>query len=508
MRLPTVHCVALVALTPLLFVVGAGGQAAPAKRSAAVVGQLDTSYLLTDLPQITGQALPPNLPPDRPGNRTVPRILAMSDDGATLVWSFSLPRAADPSKRDAWLIVNGKRAGPMVEEISAASVRLSRDGRHVAWAAQMTPPGAAEPRWFVVHDGARGGPYRAVDPLSLTFSPDGTQLAFVAHADHGGGRVVVNGQPGETTTAALPDFASIAPVIFSPDSRRVAVAATTSFGDGDLRWGVWVDGKPLAGDDKPVTPLACHFSPDSKRLAVRLHVRNQPTPGDYGFAVMRDGVIGPVYADVAEGSLHFSADSARFVYVAGDIAQNYFLVENGKAGAAYNFIYPDTIRFGGKRIAFIAGTGPRAGAFGGSSSREPGRHFFVGQPTLIVDGQPTAGLARPPLALSADGARIAYFGEAPRPPPATHSSPCVIVDGKPDPWLQQIMHLQFSPNGKHYAYVGGENPGGLRDSLVVDGVLYKQFAHEFVHRMTIDDQGAVTALVDDLKGVYRRIVYR
>jgi hypothetical protein len=273
-----------------------------------------------------------------------------------------------------------------------------------------------------------------------------------------------------------------------------------------MPWAVLLDGKPIATDDRRIQPMSAVFSPDSKRVAFRIVVQDDPPRSAYGFMVIVDGVVGAWYPDVQDKSLRFSEDSQRFVYVAGDVNDNFFVVEDGKPGQPYNYIEPESLRFSGTHFGFVAGTGPRGQLYAGTSSR--GRPMIMmGQPTLIVDGRALPGFGGTPV-FSADGARVAYVGGPlpPLPQPATASG--VVVDGKSDPPLRDIMHLQFSPAGKHYAYVGAEIRGDVRRFLVIDGASFKPFGDGYVHRMTIDDAGVVTVVMDDGHGVYRRVALR
>ena len=157
---------------------------------------------------------------------------------------------------------------------------LSRDGKHVAFRAQMGE------RSFVVVDGRRGPPYEFMSDPALSadgrvaaygvkeagqwwllagdrrtpldhqpsyvfLSADGWSVGYVHDAGGGKVRVVVDGKPHEP-------FNLVGLPVFSPDGRTVAYAA----GDG-------VKDYVVVGDHK--WEVACRvgdpvFSPDGRRV--------------------------------------------------------------------------------------------------------------------------------------------------------------------------------------------------------------------------------------------------
>jgi dipeptidyl aminopeptidase/acylaminoacyl peptidase len=106
----------------------------------------------------------------------------------------------------------------------------------------------------LVVDGQETGPeYADADGESLTFSPDGQRIAFVATIDKEQ-CCVVDGEPG-------PGQYSISDLTFSPDSRRVAYGAS----NGRKHY-VLVDGEMGPEFNMPIDGRLC-FSPDSKHVA-------------------------------------------------------------------------------------------------------------------------------------------------------------------------------------------------------------------------------------------------
>ena len=51
-------------------------------------------------------------------------------------------------------------------------------------------------------------------------------------------------------------------------------------------------------------------------------------------------------------------------------------------------------------------------------------------------------------------------------------------------------------------------PGFHYYNVYIDGTAFKPFGDGYCHRMSIDNAGAVTAVVDDGHGVYRRMLFK
>jgi WD40 repeat protein len=89
------------------------------------------------------------------------------------------------------------------------------------------------------------------DVRKLTFSPDSSQLAYIAANNKGGHFIVINGKEGKS-------YEEIADLTFSPDSRHYAFRA-----HADARWFVVVDGQEGESFHWVGAPV---FSADSRHL--------------------------------------------------------------------------------------------------------------------------------------------------------------------------------------------------------------------------------------------------
>jgi hypothetical protein len=104
----------------------------------------------------------------------------------------------------------GRMAGPVFKEIT--DLVFTPDGKHIATAARD------EHRWSIVRDEAKTGDSDRV--WGLTFSPDGTELAYWSWKRAEGEVFVVK---GGWKSATYPDY--LWGPVYSPDGRRVAFAA-------------------------------------------------------------------------------------------------------------------------------------------------------------------------------------------------------------------------------------------------------------------------------------------
>jgi roadblock/LC7 domain-containing protein len=275
--------------------------------------------------------------------------------------------------------------------------------------------------WYVVLNGAESEPFETVTPGSITFSPDGNRLAYVARRD---GRTFV---VADATPGAGYDAIADGSLTFSPDGSRLAYAARR--GDAEVVVVEGNEGKAYETVGRP------HFSRDGRRLAHAAHA------GARSFLVA-DG--NEVLAFEGGDAVHdlgiaFSPDGSRVACVVGPEGRMRAVVD-GAEGKAYAQVFEGSVAFSpdGRRVAYMAtrtGKGPAA--------------------VTVVDGKdgkPHDGVVPGTVRFSPDGRRVAYVAEKLDVDGAVRR--CAVVDGvegKPYDWVRHAP--VFSPDGRHVAYV-------------------------------------------------------
>ncbi len=299
---------------------------------------------------------------------------------------------------------------------------ISPDRRHFAYEAvpadepaPRLPAGQSNPPVYGVVVDREIGRQRFGAVHCLTFSPDGTRLAFAGY-EEGLARLYVDGEAGQ----AYQDCWGIR---FSPDSRRVAFLVSHE-GKGY----VVVDGKDYGPIDRfygqPQRPIPFAFSADSRHFAYadgrRVYKDGEPLPGEHQYV---------------DGRQFRFLDDGRLIFVARDG----FMVDGQKlAGAAYRkplwAVSPD-----GKRLAVML-----SNAQGGESDASPANSglFIDGKETPGPDLQRFGSLSRPfftpdsrhvlVLATTREHVRLILDGVASPPFPATRwrSDPYFLEPGK------------------------------------------------------------------------------
>lgn len=348
----------------------------------------------------------------------------------------------------------------------------------------------------------------AMNEESLTFSPDGTRLAYFIMAGDGLA-VVVDGQQGEI-------FEGIAErsLVFSPDGKRFGYVGTRpgsqfavvdgkaheyrgvsqrgivfSEEGGRVGWVADRDGKQLAVIDgvesspyDGVAPQGIIFSPDGKRSAYLA------TTGGKSLVVI-DGEDGELF-DHAAG-LKFTPGGKHLTYMAVREGKRYAVVDTNAYGPFDDLRavtepspqnpMPDvfevsregsSVGFVAKRgedwFAFVNGKeyGPHKGCAGLALSPEGSRVAYLATRGegwfMVVDGveQPYSYLKT--LSFSPDGQRLASIQKK-------ADKQVALVDGVAGKEYDRIEEpgIRFSPDGKHLAYVADEKGAKL---VVVDGV--------------------------------------
>jgi|GEM_PF-4513634 len=160
-------------------------------------------------------------------------------------------------------------------------------------------------------DGTEQKPYSKIE--HITFSPDSKRIAYAAKLADGYWALVVDGSESPpcdeiVSPIAKSELLSIIPhrpVFFSPDGHRVAFSAKI-----DKRYTLIVDDKEVFSSYKLGVPV---FSPDSKRVAV--WATTDPKEDKKEFIVL-DGRELPSYDEVDMWQLNFSPDSRHLTAVA------------------------------------------------------------------------------------------------------------------------------------------------------------------------------------------------
>lgn len=321
----------------------------------------------------------------------------------------------------------------------------------------------------MVVDEKKGELYEGIAENSIRFSPDGKHLAYVGTRPTGH-YLVFDGKPYEYHGVAAQG------VVFAPGDRYGWVAvrdrAQIAVIDG-------VESPPYTG----VAPAGILFSPDGKRTAYAA------TSGEKSLVVL-DGEEGELFDQV--GGLQFSVDG-RFALYVGQRAGKSYAVVNTAAYGPYDSIRSTNgqlptedklpqlfeISADGSRFGFIASRdgewfvnvdgkedGPFKGCAGLAISPEGSRVAYLATRgegwLLVVDGQEQPGLTVKTLSFSADGK---HLGSVIR---KGNQFVAVIdgVEGKPYDRIEE-PGIRFSPVGYRSAYVATQ---GDESFVVTDGV--------------------------------------
>lgn len=348
-------------------------------------------------------------------------------------------------KGDRWFVVTDGREGQPWDQIEEDSLVFSADSKHLAYAARK---GAAA---YAILDGVLSPAYEEVDLEGPVFSPDGRRVAYWARLAPEAGKQDESAIPGLTAAQA----AEVLEKLRKGEKVELSFELTGGTGMfGAPCWSPVVDGVPGPRYDQKGSPIV--FSPDSKRVAYAA----APT-GDNKTHVYLDGVAGPALnqlgnlEDIARDPLaprlwpiRFSPDSSRVAY-AGWIAGKQVLLVDGVPWPAYGSVDGGSLQFSpdSKHVAY--------------------RASLQGKLCAVVDG-----VAGPPFdcmsmcrcpVFSRDSKHVAYKAAA-----VKGGSWCAVVDGVAGPPFPNIFgEVEFGADGK-MAYAGGQVPDGMY--LVVDGV--------------------------------------
>lgn len=352
-----------------------------------------------------------------------------------------------------WVVAPGATRGPYA---GVGAVRWSRDGQHLAFAAQRSG------KWVVIRDGEEGPALDAVFEDSLSFSKDGAHLAYAGrqngasaayldgvqvggawdgvgglHFGDGARLAMMARKAGEAWAvidgAAQGPYEAIAEVALRPGPSGAVVLARR-----EGRWRAVIDGL----ETEPYSALGpVRFSADGKTSALYARRRHQDqvlvngAPGlafdeirpqsvavdATGRRVAWAGRRGAAWsvsglgADDAAwdevGNPIFAAQGERAVFAARK-GQDWALVEDGRPGPAFEWIGEPALARDGASLAFFA--------------RRSGREVLVRDGVAL----PVVGPVDGSLTFSADGERLGWLGSAPG-----DRAPRLYVDGRPGPVL-------------------------------------------------------------------------
>jgi hypothetical protein len=309
--------------------------------------------------------------------------------------------------------------------------------------------------------------------------------------------LVVDSVPGRRFQAI-----AVGSVASSPDGRRIAYAARAGG-----RWSVVVD-EAVQGSWMGIGSIV--FDPAGGLVYTATMGR--------GWAVVKDGTVGPVFDGLLEGSLRFGADG-RLAYVARR-ADSYLVVEDRKVGEGWDGVSALRFDASGLRLAFVGRRNGSVFLVTGSGIEGPFEaiadfgwmatgemvsqvridgawHVRVGSevrgPYEAIGALRLAGDRWAYLARDADGDRL--IDPAGRGPlldailpssvvldPAslrtaylahTAAGMVAVIDRRIGPPAEEIRELTFAADGKRVGYIARRD--GL-DHLVVDERLHHSAA--------------------------------
>jgi Tol biopolymer transport system component len=356
---------------------------------------------------------------------------------------------AQEGYNDKWIVVVDGQEQKPYDDIGGLTLLFSPNSKQVAYVV------AVGSKQCVVVDGEEHKLYDWIG--DLTFSPDSRRLAYWA-GSKGRRLVVVDGEEGKRYDGVAqgegPRFMSwdspwVAgtsfPIAFSANSLRVAYSAVL----GSDVFAV-VDGKEQnAYNGVRDGPL---FSPDSRRVAYVVYSAGWKS-------VVVDGQKQKPYEEIGEGSLVFSPSSRRIAYAVCS-REKWFAVVDGKESGPYDdFIWYPFFSPNSRRVAYVT---HRWGPGNLWHSRE-GEKFFA-----VADGN--AGKAycdiREPT-FSPDSRRFAYVARQ-------DDKWLVVVNGNEQKAYDEIGEesLTFSPDSRRFAYWARS---GGKWFVVVDGTEGKSY---------------------------------
>ncbi|MGH9733048.1 MAG: hypothetical protein ACRD8A_00490 [Candidatus Acidiferrales bacterium] len=371
----------------------------------------------------------------------------------------------------AWVVVDGV---PGFKYAELYSPQFSDDGRHLVYVAQRRPPGNIGPtKITLVVDGKEGAPYAMVglstSGLGVLISPDGSHVAYPAHLGNlssGTNVVVIDGKaiPNATRVWMSPDGKSIPYLLLNPTTYHVKVVVN---GKPGLEYATFKDLRFGSGD----RVVYCVTASNGKTFVVD---GEQESDG---------------YDDADLGSLRFSADGRHMAYIATASGKSFVVLDGKKLTLPPEY---SAVLLPSQAVLPV----PYLGSIAHEKQLQftPDGHVFYyvgryGIPNLVKDDQ----ILGDDGTISPDGRRIATvkisgYG-------TSTATAKLTLDGKTGPAYRTITRMVFSPDSKHFAYVGTSTtpiPNGTGKEggffLVVDGVQKGEYPEISDVRFSPDSQ--------------------
>jgi hypothetical protein len=248
--------------------------------------------------------------------------------------------------------------------------KFSPNGKQVNYAFIVTTTPSSS---YAVLNGVKQKEYEEILLSSVTFSPDGQKLAYIAK-DQNGYFVVVNGEEGKRYNEIL-----INSLQFSPDSRNIVYVVRNKIDSNKYEDFLVVNGNEGKRYEE-IFPYTIFFSGDSKRISysvkdkgvfstVYYNLSEEHSGSIYSFFVPRlseDPYISNLSKEftpddsqfqvfgIASPSFSYSRDGKKLAYVAEREGQSWVIVNNQKSFGGYDRVYFITFSLDSEKLAYIA----------------------------------------------------------------------------------------------------------------------------------------------------------
>ncbi len=325
--------------------------------------------------------------------------------------------------------------------VTRQSPFFSPQGNRLVYVAQE------DDKMYVVVDGEEHDGYKQAG--TITFSSDGSRLAYRVEDEKGRQMVVVDGEVGPRFDIGITNAIGI---VFSPDSKHFAYV-----GINQNNSCIFVkDNKKLRSVDK-IDRIK--FSPDSKHVAYTAMEKGE-------WFVVLDGKNGRKYKKIS--GLTFSPDSREIIYMAQKSRRPIIVRNEEEISDGLGVFFP-TFSPKGKRFAYL------------KAEKNNVYHY-------VIDGKEELGVGQPGrLVFSHDETSTAYAA-------FIGGDWYIIKDGVKGPPFKKIFALSFSPTTNDIVYaadnkdgktcvVRNQTPGDYYESIGVpvfnpDGLSYAYVARE------------------------------